>query len=408
MSKRIPKTHRAELGCTEREIAMHERGVTLIELMVGVAIGLVTTVVIAQVMLASDGRRRSLSSTSDAQVKSALALYTLQRDVMSAGYGFSDSPRVLGCTLRQTFAGARNTLQRLAPLTIVDGADGAPDVITTLSSTAAFSVPAQLSSGALPTGMFVHNRVGINVGDVLALVPQDWGTSGKFCTVFSPTGLGDGGAGLGSTGTSAGSSLTFEGGELNAQWNVPPAGDTLFPVSYYLPDDFVVNFGPLLQFNQYSIGANQALQLSQGNAANGMSPPITLYPDIVNLQAFYGRDTTVMPAPRVGDGTVDVYDNANLVTSADFAGVRSVRIVMAVRSGTREKEVVTTEEPLVDVGNAVPVAGSIACGSSQCLRIKLSFDGGTEWQHYRYRTYDTVMPMRNVIWNATPVPVAAP
>jgi type IV pilus assembly protein PilW len=378
--------------------------VTLIELMVGVAIGLITTIVIAQVMMATDGRRRSLSSTSDAQVKSALALYTLQRDIMSAGYGISASPRSLGCALRQTYAGARNTTQRLAPLTIIDGADGAPDIITTLSSNAAFSVPAQLSSGALPTGMFVHNRVGINVGDVLALVPQDWGATGKFCTVFSPTGLGDAGGGLGPTGTSAGSSLTFESGDLNAQWNVPPAGETLFPVNYYLPDDFVVNFGPQLQFNQYSIGANQALQLSQGNASTGMSPPTTLYPDIVNLQAFYGRDTAG------GDGTVDVYDNANLAMAPDFAGVRSVRIVLAVRSGAREKEPVTTTEPLVDVGNSVPVTGSIACGASQCLRIKLSFTAAdTEWQHYRYRTYDTVMPMRNVIWNATPPPpVPAP
>jgi len=56
----------------------HARGFTLIELMVAVALGLLTTLVIAQVFLQSEGNKRTTTSGSDAQVTGALALYALQ------------------------------------------------------------------------------------------------------------------------------------------------------------------------------------------------------------------------------------------------------------------------------------------------------------------------------------------
>ena len=57
------------------------RGVTLIELMVGMVIGLLAVLVIAQVALLFEGQKRSTTGGSDAQVNGALSLQMLQRDL---------------------------------------------------------------------------------------------------------------------------------------------------------------------------------------------------------------------------------------------------------------------------------------------------------------------------------------
>src|SRR5689334_15387844 len=74
-------------------------GFTLIELMIGVLIGLLASLAVTQVMVNSEGQKRTTTSGSDAQVNGALALATLQRAIQSAGYGFAANPTSLGCAL---------------------------------------------------------------------------------------------------------------------------------------------------------------------------------------------------------------------------------------------------------------------------------------------------------------------
>ena len=97
-----------------------QRGVTLVELMVGMLIGLLAVIVISQVLLVSEGQSRTTSGGADAQVNGALALYALQRDVQMAGYGLTSSPDVLGCPINARFNGAVPTgfPDRLAPVII--------------------------------------------------------------------------------------------------------------------------------------------------------------------------------------------------------------------------------------------------------------------------------------------------
>ena len=64
-------------------------GFTLIELMVGVVLGMLTVVIIANVFATAEGQKRTTTSGSDAQVAGSLALHALQRDVRMAGYGLA-------------------------------------------------------------------------------------------------------------------------------------------------------------------------------------------------------------------------------------------------------------------------------------------------------------------------------
>ena len=107
---------------------------------------------------------------------------------------------------------------------------------------------------------------------------------------------------------------------------------------------------------------------------------------------MYGKDTT-------GDGVVDAYDNTTPTTNAGWQQVRAVRIAMVARSATYEKEEVTANEPLWDVGNAITISGTSTCGSSKCLTLKVD-SVGTDWKHYRYKVFDTVVPLRNIIWKS--------
>ena len=78
-------------------------GFTLVELMVAVLLGLLTVLVISQVLVQSEARRRTISSGSDAQLNGALALFTLQRDIQMAGYGTAANPGSMGCKLQGQF-----------------------------------------------------------------------------------------------------------------------------------------------------------------------------------------------------------------------------------------------------------------------------------------------------------------
>ena len=74
------------------------RGVSLVELMVGLVIGLVAVIVVMQVFAVSEGSRRTTTGGDDAQMAGFLALGTLQQDLRQAGVGVN-ARRLVGCDL---------------------------------------------------------------------------------------------------------------------------------------------------------------------------------------------------------------------------------------------------------------------------------------------------------------------
>jgi type IV pilus assembly protein PilW len=110
-----------------------QRGFSLIELMIGMLIGLLCTLVIATVMSAAEGNRRGTTSGTDAQIAGGLALYGLQRDIASSGYGFASETNAVGCNLVAFFNSVAVPAlpPRLAPVFITEGAS---DTIRTISS----------------------------------------------------------------------------------------------------------------------------------------------------------------------------------------------------------------------------------------------------------------------------------
>ena len=170
-------------------IPSRQGGFTLVELMVGLVLGMLTVLVIAQVLVLSEGKKRSVSMGSDAQVNGAMALYTLQRDIQMAGYGATSSLDALGCPVKAKYdAGAAFTFT-LAPVVINEGANDAPDTITVLRGrTAGFSAPMGMSGAHTATDnhFAVYSSFGAVAGNMMIAVPRAQDAN-HWCTLFSVT-----------------------------------------------------------------------------------------------------------------------------------------------------------------------------------------------------------------------------
>lgn len=351
-------------------------GFTLIELMVGVAIGLLATLVISKVLSVSEGQRRSSTSGSDAQVNGGLAIYALQRQLKMAGYGISIEGNALGCTLQ---AGITPTLPppaTLAPVLITAGANGAPDSVRLLSSSkASFSLPVSVigaydpSVAANASRFQVASTVGVEAGDLMALI---YGIN-QPCQIFQV------------------SLDPNVAGQIDRQddgtWNRSRFPDTAVAAN---GGTFLVNLGALNDIT-FSLTADYKLRQTTVQLAKQTSSSQDLQSNIVALRAFYGKDTD-------GNDTVDTFDAVTPTTNAGWLQVRAVRVALLARSGQFEKDEVTNTQPQWDVGTFASVTGSAACGGSKCVALKA--DVTSDWKHYRYKVFDVLVPLRNQIWRA--------
>lgn len=374
-----------------RHPSARHAGFTLIELMVGLAIGLFATLAVTYVLFNHEGQKRTTIAGSDSNVNGALALTTLERGIEPAGYGFAAAPAVIGCPLQARFNGAAPAgfPAALVPVTITDGASDAPDTIRILASgKTSFAIPTSLAgtysagSNVFPAvssvgffGQTLDSSGVVTAPGDLVVVATD---ATANCEMFEVTG----------TGKPADANIPRDDAET--RWN--PSG---FPAGTYNAGALLIDLGQPVDAT-YSIVNNSlrvsALHINPATGAPTYDPnPVELFPDIVQLQALYGKDTN-------NDGQVDQWDNATPTTNAGWLQVIAVRIALVSRSSQYEHEEVTSSNPQWDLGSAVAAPGAAACGSSKCLNLKI--DSLPDWKHYRYRVFETVVPLRNMLWNS--------
>ncbi|XZG70505.1 PilW family protein [Chitinibacteraceae bacterium HSL-7] len=347
-----------------------QSGFTLVELMIGLAIGLISTLVVMNVFQSFEGRKRTTTSGSDAQTNAALALHTLQREVKMAGYGITNTGvGTLGCEIRASSDDGATTITfAMVPLIITNGANGAPDALQIMASDKTeWSLPINIVVDHSPTAanFFVDSDVGVNAGDLFIAVPAH-PDADNWCTVFQSTQSGGGGGGQGG---GQGQNQIHHSPGLSI-WN-PPGGHNIFPDSGYKAGDYLVNMGNMV-LRTYSISNALALQVREQQLVGNTDTTSSLYPEVVQFQAQYGKDTNA-------DNTVDTYDNTTPTTDAGWRQVIAVRLALLVRSGQWEKDEITASAPEWDGGS-------------------FSMTGVSDWKHYRYRVLETIAPIRNMIW----------
>jgi type IV pilus assembly protein PilW len=349
-------------------------GMSLMEILVAMAIGLIGIVVITQTYIVNENYKRSTTAAGGAQTNGALALFSMERDARMAGWGMAWST-VFGCGgVRWYYNGlgysnppAAGPLPVLAsgPIVITDGGAG-PDTITiTYGTNTERVIPATVGANmvAADDPIQVDNPQGFsnNPGD-LVLVVQN-----TDCAMLQVTSL-------------AGGQIAHAPG-VTAPYN--PAGGSLLPI--FGAGAQVFNLGrPVV--NVYSINANYELQLASLFTATSSTvvpaytpTPFTIVDNIVDLQAEYGKDT-------VGnDGIVDVYDNVTPTTVAQWQQVLSVRIGVLARSEFYVKP--------ANVGDPCSATTAVPTWQGGAFNVP----GGIP-SCYGYRVFETVVPLRNMIW----------
>jgi len=399
-------------------------GFSLVEIMVGMVIGMLGLIIMMQVFTLSEGQKRATTGGGDALTSGTIALFGLQRDIHQAGYGVSD-PKLLGCSV---LLRAGVTLNGIAPMTInhasipagdantdtlllvYGNSSGSPqgDGITAQPATAGASVAPDIYAVQAPTSFTGADRV--------IATPQNRATPCDL-TLTSITGVGVGSsanvtvnAGTGVAGVSNG--ILFNLGQAPRVLAYAIRGGNLTLCDYMVADC-----------------SNAA---STGNATIW----VPIANNIVSLKAQYGRDTMLGLTPLVTtmDGIVDWYDQTtpygpSAITPSPpnpapqgtaqpappmapgatapsyqcaFARIPAVRLALVARSATFEKTAVTTAAPTWDGSAAHTPNPPTASDSIGWTADPVDLSANAIWQNFRYRVIQTVVPLRNVAWQGVP------
>jgi type IV pilus assembly protein PilW len=338
------------------------RGFSLIELLVGLVIGMIAVIVMMQVLSVSEANKRTTTGGDDAQNNGAIALYSLQRDMRQAGYGIN-AFSVIGCNLTLR---AGVTANALGPVVINHASipAGDPNTDTLLVAYGAANdgpegdliaaQPAQTTynlAGFTSVGGAPSVAVGDNVVAQSATRPSPCTLSVEAVTAVANSNVTVGTGVLGMTG--------------GALFNLGQAPTVLA---------YAVRNGNLTVCNYIVSNCGGAFNAAQW---------VSLASNVVSLRAEYGRDTS---APM--DGTVDVFDQTQPATACAWVRMRAARVVVVARSAQLEKDNVTTVAPTWAGSGTTPID------------VSKNPDGtaNPDWQRYRYKVFETVVPLRNMAW----------
>jgi type IV pilus assembly protein PilW len=387
------------------------RGFTLVELMVGVMIGLIGTVVIFQVFAVSEGQKRTTTGGSDAQQNGVFGLFQVERDVRMAGYGLNYMP-LLGCQINGWNTATNAAISfKLVPVEIINGAGGAPDQIRlAYGSSDLFMAPAKLTQ-TMPNSAAVYkvdNRFGFNPGDLIIAAE-----SGQPCTLAQATDIPGTAGNSDNVVHNSGNYKNDQGVNVPAVYNRPSGLPAPNDIAYNAWNPAAGTGGRLYNLGAAPTVVTYMIQNNQLVAKDELSPGVAtstfaLADGVVQLQAQYGYDGN-------GDGLVpaDATSNASVVlgntdqwsdsmpaaaTGADWAKVIAVRLVVTARSMTPEKPNPATGNCEATTANPKWIAPAPPAG----IDIDITLADPVNWRCYRYRTFEVMVPIRNMVWFAQP------
>jgi len=351
-------------------------GFSLIELMVSVVISLLGVLAIFQILSVWNANKRTTASGSDAQIAGTIGIFNLDRDVKLAGYGFGTVPsNILGCTVEALDATGASSNFAFLPMIITQGvgavaatgAGGAPDTITALYGNSNFFVDSQRFGTSTANTKRTRSRTGLMRGDLAVVADNPLPAVAPNCALVEVTDDLD--PDRLTIGHAAVVYTKANGTSGPARFN-PASGPT-----FAFTAGRVFNLGPAPVRSIWQIRAGSVLSVSNSLMATAVRD---VAEGIVDLQAQYGTGTPI---------------TWSSTTPADWTQLQAIRVAILSRSQEFEKLAVTTDAPQYfgntlsfEMSNVFGAAGSSAVGDPN------------NWQHYRYRVYERVIPLRNVIW----------
>lgn len=360
-----------------------QRGFSLVELMVGMLVSMICMLAIMSAFAVYEGKKRTTTSSNDAQQNGSYALYTLERQLRTAGSGIAQGYNygLWGCPVT-AYTGGTQTLPatslpspftssgwplttRIVPVLIASGGSN-PDVIGVVAGDASQQVfKIAVNSTPSTSSVVVGNSFGILTGDYVI------GT------------LSDGSCALAQLPTSAPTAqVTGTTLPLNAA-NTPVTGlntaTNLFDLG---PSPAFTLFG--IDSTTHSLVAYDLLQ----RPVNGNAATVTPIADgIVQIKALYGVQTAgsnslqwVQPTGNWSIGTLTASATA---ASGAMAQIKAIRVAVVAQSRLPER-------------SADYSTGSSTLVLFPDLAPSLQYTVNTNAQ-FRYKVYDTTIAVRNAL-----------
>jgi type IV pilus assembly protein PilW len=381
-----------------------QRGFSLVEILVAMVIALIGMLVIFQSFDTFEAQKRTTTNSVDAQENGLLALANIEREVRLAGYGLFYGNQ-LACNRMNQWSGAATQVP-IMPIQITDGGAASDTIVTNYSTSAFGSLPAQLllDTTTSNTVLQINNSTrtaGFSVGNYILVANPLRG--------FSCTRLQVSAATLAADGNSLALTVA-SGGSTPAN---PPAATNLFattpnPVASYgnspAEPSIVINMGGFSR-NQYSVVMNATTregELQQLDLTAAAATAVSLASGVVAMQAQLGVSAT--PQTQEINAWVNPTGTwaPTAITINDIGRVKAVRVAIVTRSSQIERATTgnVTNPCTTSMGtvNNGPCAWDDAGSSIAAPQIDLS--GDANWRRYRYRVYETIIPLRNVMWQS--------
>lgn len=448
-----PRFFRATFSFRSRQM-----GLTLIEVLVAMIIGLLGVVVIFTVFQNAEGYKRTTIAGGDAQTNGSVSLFAIERYVRTAGSsitttnetqpGLSTSPPranlLLGCPLipnpnglglpdgSSLITGPVGQATPVAPVRIVDGsqlAGGTPatsDVLVIMAGNADIATNPTVA-GPIAAGATVAPSVSDVYGWRLAASRPTTNLSDIALITASSTA---GAATISPVNCSARRLFSL----TSAVPGPAPSGTGTFTFTVATPGvaypaTNLHNLGPSPYF--LSIGVNARQQLVQTNFMPLLTGPnvpavqTVLAEGIINMQAQYGIDTNqddVIDAwvEPTGAWANPITVNAparpapGVIEPPAINQIKAIRIAVLARAKQFEAPDRTQSPPVCNATPApaaaqdflllgVPAtAGSLAMPQGVNILPAIIASGpsaaaDSNWQCFRYRRYETVIPVINML-----------
>ncbi|MBW8831563.1 MAG: PilW family protein [Burkholderiales bacterium] len=380
-----------------------EAGMTLIELMVGLLVGMLLTLAIFEVMATFEGRKRTLSSVNDIEHAGQLALYKIDSWLRSAGSGLPQSATyAYGCpvyaskssvpilpltkTLDAPFESVnpgKSGVFRAAPVLILPGqttpgASGSKSdvlVVMAASGDSGTPVPFTESGVATSSSLDLQNTVDFSANDLVLVADQQSlaGGARKPCMVGQV-------------------SSTFTTGSapplaLSGAYQAESATLTNYSSSTVAMKLGNVASGRTPLFMLLGVGDNNVLYSYDLLRINDDAPQAQAE-GVFEMHAVYGVDTNndgkidAWVSPSTGNYALSVLSAGDQIAATRLAQIKAIRVGLILRTSLAEKDVapnlpITLFADLEKLGLAYPRTLS------------------DQEQHFRYRTLETTIPVRN-------------
>lgn len=396
----------------------NQQGFSLIELMVGLVIGLIATLVIMQTFSAFEGTKRSTTGIADAQTNGNIGLFMIQRELQHAGYGIpltsGTLPAITAATAANTYLFEDYKDKTVAEVNALQAAKLAAynAKLITDSQTVASGVnySALKCDDTLPSDVInldtdnTSSRPNATrlVRDMITPVTITNGITSD--TVVVRYGTSSRGAMSTDINTVTGSNYIGVDNNLGCA-----ANDIVLVTRNASTSCFATRVTSLASTNGLNVLANTGMaqndklaclgqikeivfdvsanQLRKSNLATGAQEPVLN--EVVSLQAQYGI------APTANSEIIESWQDATgifapaAMTINNRNRIKAVRIAVVARNNLLEKEVVTQ----LCNGGATGPARLCVFGENLNLTAAL----GANWVNYRYRVYEVIVPLRNML-----------